>query len=34
MAGYQGPPGGTRNIFAKRALASCLRSRLSSTVRY
>ena len=32
-AGHQGPPGGTRYIFASRALASCRWSRLSSNVR-
>ena len=32
-AGHQGPVGGTRYIFANRALASCRWSRLSSNVR-
>ena len=32
-ASHQGPAGGTRYIFAARALASCRRSRLTSNVR-
>ena len=32
-AGHQGPVGGTRHIFATRALASCRRRPLSSNVR-